>query len=65
MAARRFVALLRFVGRMLAALVRVDERCRERARLRELPDEILRDVGLSRADVWRPDLPFFMQGQFR
>jgi uncharacterized protein YjiS (DUF1127 family) len=59
------VAARRFVARMLAALVRADRRRRELAHLRELPDEILRDVGLTRADVWRADLPFFMQRRFR
>jgi len=38
-------------ARLLAALLRWQERNRERHHLRALDDRILRDVGLSRADI--------------
>ena len=40
-------------SRALAALMRIWDRSRQRRHLRDLDDRMLRDVGLSRADVAR------------
>jgi uncharacterized protein YjiS (DUF1127 family) len=51
-----------FARRLLNAVIRVLERSRQRRALAQLSDELLRDIGLARADVaresekslWRP-----------
>jgi uncharacterized protein YjiS (DUF1127 family) len=47
-------------ARALAAVLAWRERGRERAALRTLDDRALRDIGLSRAEIWREvEKPFW------
>jgi uncharacterized protein YjiS (DUF1127 family) len=43
--------ILRLVGRFVAELVARDKRWREREAMRRIDDRILRDIGVTRADL--------------
>lgn len=54
-----------WLARLAAGLVRADMSHRNRLHASRLSDHMLRDVGLTRDQIWREDLPFFMQQDFR
>ena len=57
---RIFTRLRHLPARLLAILVRWQQRANERAHLRDLDERALRDVGLTRADVEaEAGLPFW------
>ena len=54
-------SLQHFAGNILTTVLEWQERARQRRRLAELDDRMLRDIGLSRADVGREvEKPFWM-----
>jgi len=58
----KFRALRSLPAAMIDQALVWQERARERRRLRELDDYLLRDMGLSRADVEREaSIPFWRQ----
>ena len=53
--------LQRFASNVFATVLEWQERARQRYRLAELDDRMLKDIGLSRADVTREvEKPFWM-----
>lgn len=55
-------ALQRVAAHVFTALLDWQERARQRYRLAELDDRMLKDIGLTRADVAREvEKPFWMQ----
>ncbi len=54
-------ALQRFAANVFTTVLEWQERARQRRRLSELDDRMLKDIGLSRADVHREiEKPFWM-----
>jgi len=51
LARRRFIGLAAWLGHALDRLLIWHERARQRRQLRTLNDRMLRDIGLTRADV--------------
>ena len=47
------VALARFFAALPARIVEADRAYRERQKLRDLPDPVLRDIGLRRGEIDR------------
>lgn len=55
-------ALQRFAANVFTTVLEWQERARQRRRLSELDDRMLKDIGLTRADVSREvEKPFWMQ----
>jgi uncharacterized protein YjiS (DUF1127 family) len=50
-AGRKTAGLRRWLGHLLAGATRWQDRARQRRTLAELPEPLLRDVGLTREDV--------------
>jgi len=58
----RRAGLGRFVARLLSAVLEWQDRANQRHRLRGMSDYMLKDLGLTRADVeWEASKPFWMR----